>query len=58
MAEDEMAGETVRLAEYAAGLRYEELPAEVVAAAKDAIIDTIADCICGAALPWGPVVVT
>jgi len=52
-----MAGETVRLAEYAAVLRYEALPAEVVAAAKDAIIDTIAACICGAALPWSRIVI-
>src|SRR5438094_1853047 len=52
-----MAGETVRLAEYAAGLRYEDLPDEVVAAAKDAIIDTIAACICGSALPWSRIVI-
>src|SRR5213079_511683 len=52
-----MVGETVRLAEYAAGLRYEDLPGEVVAAAKDAIIDTVAACICGAALPWSRIVI-
>src|SRR5438067_3809841 len=52
-----MAGETVRLAEYAAGLRYQDLPGEVVAAAKDAIIDTVAACICGAALPWSRIVI-
>jgi 2-methylcitrate dehydratase PrpD len=52
-----MPGETVRLAEYAAALRYEELPPGVVAAAKDAIIDTIAACICGAALPWSRIVI-
>jgi 2-methylcitrate dehydratase PrpD len=52
-----MPGETVRLAEYAAALRYEDLPAEVMAAAKDAIIDTIAACICGAALPWSRIVI-
>src|SRR6266542_3139753 len=52
-----MAGETVRLAKYAAGLRYEDLPAEVVAAAKDCIIDTIAACICGSALPWSRIVI-
>src|SRR5437016_11153597 len=52
-----MAGETVRLAQYAAALRYEELPAVVVAAAKDAIIDTIAACICGAALPWSRIII-
>lgn len=52
-----MAGETVRLAEYAAGLRYEDLPPAVVTAAKDAIIDTIAACICGSALPWSRIVI-
>src|SRR4030081_857320 len=52
-----MVGETIRLAEYAAGLRYEDLPKEVVAAAKDAIIDTIAACICGSALPWSRILI-
>src|ERR1044071_3482846 len=55
--EARMAGETVTLAEYAAGLRYEDLPREVVAAAKDAIIDTVAACICGSALPWSRIVI-
>jgi len=52
-----MVGETIRLAEYAAGLRYEDLPTEVIAAAKDAIIDTIAACICGSALPWSRIII-
>src|SRR5437660_3514050 len=52
-----MTGETVALARYAAGLRYEDLPAAVVAAAKDAIIDTIAACICGSDLPWSRIVI-
>src|SRR6516165_5301997 len=52
-----MAEETVRLARYAAALRYEDLPAEVVACARDAIIDTIAACICGADLPWSCIVI-
>src|SRR5438270_1028008 len=55
--ETRMVGETVQLARYAAGLRYEDLPGEVVAAAKDAIIDTVAACICGAALPWSRIVI-
>src|ERR1043165_9798372 len=55
--EARMAGETVRLAENAARLRSEELPEEVIAAAKDAIIDTIAACICGSALPWSRIVI-
>src|SRR6266704_3068687 len=52
-----MTAETVQLAEYAAGLRYEDLPAEVVACAKDCIIDTVAACICGSGLPWSRIVI-
>jgi 2-methylcitrate dehydratase PrpD len=52
-----MDNQTVQLAEYAAGLRYEDLPAEVVAVAKDCIIDTVAACICGSALPWSRIVI-
>jgi len=51
-----MAQETVRLAEYAAALRYQDLPAEVVQRAKECIIDTVAAIICGAALPWSRIV--
>src|SRR2546423_4566103 len=52
-----MAQETVRLAEYAAALRYEDLPASVVQQAKDCIIDTVAAAICGSALPWSRIVI-
>src|SRR5216110_168737 len=52
-----MVGETVKLAEYAAALCYEDLPAAVVAAAKDCIIDTVAACVCGSALPWSRIVI-
>src|SRR5215469_11804415 len=52
-----MAQETIRLAEYAAALRYEDLPAPVVQQAKDCIIDTIAAAICGSALPWSRIVI-
>jgi 2-methylcitrate dehydratase PrpD len=52
-----MAEETVRLAEYAAALRYEDLPAAVVQQAKDCIIDTVAAAICGATLPWSRIVI-
>ena len=51
-----MAQETVRLAQYAAALRYEDLPAEIVARAKDCIADTVAAIICGASLPWSRIV--
>jgi 2-methylcitrate dehydratase PrpD len=52
-----MAGETVELARFAAALRYEDLPREVVACAKDAIIDTVAGCISGSSLPWSRIVI-
>ena len=52
-----MAHETVRLAEYAAALRYEDLPATIVQQAKECIIDTIAAAICGSALPWSRIVI-
>jgi 2-methylcitrate dehydratase PrpD len=52
-----MAQETVRLAEYAAALRYADLPAPVVQQAKDCIIDTVAAGICGSALPWSRIVI-
>ncbi|MGH7047651.1 MAG: MmgE/PrpD family protein [Stellaceae bacterium] len=52
-----MAQETVRLARYAATLRYEDLPPEIVATAKACIADTVAAIICGAALPWSRIVI-
>jgi 2-methylcitrate dehydratase PrpD len=52
-----MAQETVRLAEYAAALRYQDLPSEVVRRAKDCIADTVAAIICGATLPWSRIVI-
>ncbi|MGH7054280.1 MAG: MmgE/PrpD family protein, partial [Stellaceae bacterium] len=51
-----MTGETVRLARYAVGLRYADLPAGIVARAKEIVIDTVAAAICGAALPWSRIV--
>jgi 2-methylcitrate dehydratase PrpD len=52
-----MTNETVRLAKYAAGLRYDDLPAEVIQRAKDCITDTVAVIVQGAALPWSQIVV-
>ena len=52
-----MAQETVRLARYAAGLRYQDIPAEIVGRAKECIADTVAAIICGAALPWSRIVI-
>ncbi|MBY0334441.1 MAG: MmgE/PrpD family protein [Acetobacteraceae bacterium] len=43
---------TRRLAEFAAGLRFEALPAAVVAQAKLSLLDGIGVCLFGATLPW------
>ncbi|HUB16746.1 MAG TPA: MmgE/PrpD family protein [Acetobacteraceae bacterium] len=51
-----MANETVRLAEYAAGLRYEDIPSPVVERAKDCIIDTVAVVTQGSTLPWSQII--
>jgi 2-methylcitrate dehydratase PrpD len=52
-----MGQETLRLAEYAAALRYGDVPAEIIRRAKDCIADTVAACICGAPKPWSRIVV-
>jgi 2-methylcitrate dehydratase PrpD len=45
------------LAEFAVGLTYEEIPAEVIERAKDCVIDTVAACAFGAELPWTKTVI-
>lgn len=45
------------LAEFAAALKYEDIPAEVVERAKDCVIDTVAACVFGAELPWTQTVI-
>src|SRR6201996_6227090 len=52
-----MANETVRLAEYATKLRYEDLPPAVIQRAKDAIIDIVAAIYYGHKLPWSKMIV-
>ena len=52
-----MSHETVRLAGYAAGLRYDDLPSDVVQRAKDCITDTVAVIVQGSSLPWSRIVV-
>jgi 2-methylcitrate dehydratase PrpD len=51
-----MANETIQLAEYAAALRYEDLPPHVVQRAKDCITDTVAVIVLGVALPWSQII--
>ena len=52
-----MAHETVRLAEYAAGLRYEDLPPEVIQSAKECITDTTAVVVQGSGQPWSQIAI-
>lgn len=52
-----MANETVQLAEYAAKLRFEDIPPHVVQRAKDCIADTVAVIVLGNAMPWSRVVI-
>ena len=52
-----MAHETRKLAEYAVGLRFEDLPQAVVQRAKDCIADTVASIVSGAGLPWSRMIV-
>jgi 2-methylcitrate dehydratase PrpD len=49
--------ETIQLAEYAAALRYEDLPTDVVDAAKNTIADGIAACVYGYRFPWSQAIV-
>ena len=52
-----MPNETIQLAEYAAALKYEDLPAPVVQRAKDCIADAVAVILFGYDLPWSRIVV-
>lgn len=47
-----MAGETKALAEFAATLRYDDIPAPVIAMTKACVIDAIAVALFGSSLPW------
>ena len=52
-----MAHETVRLAEFAAQLRHEDIPADVIERARNTIIDTVATIVFGYDLPWSQMIV-
>jgi 2-methylcitrate dehydratase PrpD len=54
---EEAGHETRRLAEYAASVRYEDLPPAVLQRAKDCIVDTVGTIIYGADLPWSKMIV-
>ncbi len=50
------AEQTKVLAEFAAGLRFEEIPTEIILIAKNAITDTVATTTFGASLPWSKMI--
>ncbi len=52
-----MAGETVKLAKYAAGLKFEDFPQAVVNRAKDSITDTFAVMTFGSDFPWSQMII-
>ena len=52
-----MTNETVRLAEFAVGLDYDDVPASVKQRAKDSIADTIATMVFGRDLPWSRMII-
>jgi 2-methylcitrate dehydratase PrpD len=54
---DTVAHETQRLAEFAASLRYEDAPADVVERARNTIIDTVGTIVFGYDLPWSQMIV-
>jgi 2-methylcitrate dehydratase PrpD len=51
------AGQTTRLAEYAVGLRYEQIPPEVLQRAKDCIADTVGTILFGSQFPWSKMII-
>jgi 2-methylcitrate dehydratase PrpD len=52
-----MTKETVRLAEFAAAYRYDDIPPDVIERAKQCIADTVATVVFGYELPWSQMVV-
>jgi 2-methylcitrate dehydratase PrpD len=52
-----MSGETIRLAEFASQLRFEDVPPPAIQRAKEAIADTIATIVFGRSLPWSAIIV-
>src|SRR5690242_3516624 len=56
-APDPRGGYTVKLAEYASQLRYEDVPAPVVRRVKDCITDSVATILYGGKLPWSRIII-
>jgi len=53
MSSQDTAGATAQLARWASSLRYEDIPAHVVAHMKLCLLDTLGCALYGATLPWG-----
>ncbi len=51
-----MSGETIRLAEFASQLRFEDCPRPLSNAQKNSITDTIATIVFGRSLPWSNII--
>jgi 2-methylcitrate dehydratase PrpD len=49
-------GQTTQLAKYAVGLRYEEIPSDVLQRVKDCIADTVGTILFGAQFPWSQMI--
>lgn len=56
MAQGEATTAARRLAAFATGLRYEDIPAEHVDRARQCVIDTVGACLFGSRLQWGRIV--
>jgi 2-methylcitrate dehydratase PrpD len=52
-----VAHETQRLAEFAASLRYEDVPPDVIERARNTIVDTVGTIVFGYDLPWSQMIV-
>ena len=52
-----LSGYTTKLAQYAAALRYEDVPAEVRQRVKNCITDTVAVILYGGQLPWSQIII-
>ena len=52
-----LSGYTTKLAQYAATLRYEDIPAEVKQRIKNCITDTVAVILYGGKLPWSEMII-
>src|SRR5579864_3519108 len=50
-------GQTIKLAQYATKLRFEEIPADVLQRVKDCVADTVGVILFGSQFPWSKMIV-